>query len=109
MSQLAEVQARAIAALSPRQRYAAAVIRGEQRWSGADLQGKAKRYGAGYCLQRSKARVAFLDAGGVILSVDNGLRVSAVPLDSDRRRFETPLGLAERFAGKARAKIIRGS
>lgn len=108
MKTLNEVQTEAIASLSPRQRYAAEVIRGQRRWSGMDLKGKAKRYGGSYERQRSIARAAFQRAGGLILPVDNGLRVSAVPANPEFTRFETTLGLAEMVPGSVRAKLVKG-
>ena len=56
----------------PRAGYAHDVLSGHQRWSGADLKGKAKRYGGGYATQRSHARYALRQAGGVIIPTGNG-------------------------------------
>ena len=73
----------AIAALPTRAAYARDVIAGAQRWSGADLQGKAKRYGAGYAKQRRRAYRALDEAGGLVLSVQNGRLVTAVEVGQD--------------------------
>jgi len=108
MKTLNEVQTEAIASLSPRQRYAAEVIRGQRRWSGADLKGKAKQYSGSYERQRNLAQVAFMRAGGLILPINEGLRVSAVAANPEFTRFETALGIAEMVPGSVRAKLIKG-
>lgn len=108
MKTLNEVQTEAVASLSPRQRYAAAVIRGQQRWSGADIKGRASQYGGSYRRQRKLAQAALQRAGGLILLVDNGLRVSAVAANPEFTRFETTLGLAEMVPGSVRAKLVKG-
>ena len=63
--------------------YACAVVSGRQLWSGADLQGKAKSYGGGYARQRNKAYTALRRAGGEVLAVDHGKRVTAVRICTD--------------------------
>ena len=67
----------------PRARYAHDVLAGSQWWSGADLKGAARKYGGSYARQRSNARWALHDAGGVILAVEHGRLVSALPIGMD--------------------------
>ena len=87
----------ACASLPSRARYARDVIEGYQRWSGADLKGKARKFGAGYARQRTRARTALFDAGGMILAVDHGRHVTAVPVGTDdygNAVYATPSGAA---------------
>lgn len=87
----------ACASLPPRARYARDVIEGYQRWSGSDLRGKARKYGAGYARQRTRARTALFAAGGMILAVDRGRHVTAVPVGTDdygNAVYATPSGTA---------------
>ena len=95
----------ACASLPIRARYARDVIEGYQRWSGSDLRGKARKFGAGYARQRTRARTALFDAGGMILAVDHGRHVTAVPVGTDdygRAIYQTPNGVAVQVtAGRA--------
>lgn len=74
---------RAVAMLSPRQRYARAVLEGRQNWSGSDLRGDAKRWSGSYARQRAAARDALVKAGGCLLRVEHGRLVSAVRVCTD--------------------------
>lgn len=69
---------RAVAMLSPRQKYARDVLEGRQTWSGSDLRGRAKKWSAGYARQRAAASDALAKAGGCLIRVENGRLVSAV-------------------------------
>jgi hypothetical protein len=87
----------ACASLPSRARYARDVIEGYQRWSGADLRGKARKFGAGYARQRTRARTALFAAGGMILAINNGRHVTAVPVGTDdygHAIYATPNGVA---------------
>ena len=77
--------------------YAQYVVKGWQRWSGADLKGKAKRYGASYSEQRDKAMKAVRAAGGDVIAVDHGKRVTACIVGQDdygNAIYDTNEGLA---------------
>lgn len=65
---LSDILPLAMQHLNPRAHYARDVLSGYQRWSGADIKGKARRFGAGYARQRSKAASALLKAGGCIVA-----------------------------------------
>jgi len=107
-NKLGTVISAAIAALNPRANYAADTIVGIQRWSGADLKGKAKKYSDSYAVQRSKAGAALTKAGGRVVAINNGLRVTAVQVGVDDYGnviFDTLEGLAVQ-ASAARAKLI---
>ena len=94
--------------LTSRQQYARDVICGYQRWSGADLKGKAKKFGASYARQRAVAEGALRSAGGMIVAVDRGLRVSAVPVGMDdygNQIFATTDGVAVQTSPKT-AKLV---
>ncbi len=67
----------------PRAGYAHDVLSGRQWWSGADLQGAARNYGGHYAEQRKHAAWALHDAGGVILPVEHGRLVTALPIGMD--------------------------
>jgi len=99
----------ACASLPNRARYARDVIHGDQRWSGADLRGKAKKFGAGYARQRNRARTALFAAGGMILAVDRGRHVTAVPVGTDdygHAIYATPSGTAVQVTAN-RALIVK--
>ena len=99
----------ACAALPVRAMYARDVIHGYQRWSGADLKGKAKRFGAGYARQRSRARTALFNAGGCIVAIDRGLNVTAVQVGTDdmgRTIYATTRGIAVQ-ASADRARLVQ--
>ena len=103
----------AAAAASLRGQYARDCVTGAQRWSGADLKGKARKFGHTYAVQRAKARAALYRAGGVIIAIDHGLRVSAVALGDDiyltargvamrcGTRYRVELGMTEYYEGHA--------
>ena len=95
----------ACASLPNRARYARDVIYGDQRWSGADLRGQARKYGAGYARQRTRARTALFNAGGMILAIDRGRHVTAVRVATDdygNAVYATPSGVAVQVtAGRA--------
>ena len=92
----------AAAAASLRGQYARDCVTGAQRWSGADLKGKARKFGHTYAVQRAKARAALYRAGGVIIAIDHGLRVSAVQIDADS--YATPRGVAVRCGTRYRVQ-----
>jgi len=94
----------AAAAASLRGQYARDCITGRQRWSGSDLRGKARKYGHTYYIQRAKARAALYRAGGVIIAIDHGLRVSAVQIDADS--YATPRGVAVRCGTRYRISTV---
>jgi hypothetical protein len=97
----------ALAMLSDRQRYAAEVLTGQRPWSGADLKGKAKKYGARYALQRRAAEYALRKAGGEVLAVEHGRKVTAVLLREDQdgsRIYATSAGMYRLAAGERWAK-----
>ena len=99
----------ACASLPDRAQYARAVIEGDQRWSGADLKGKAKRFGAGYARQRSRARTALFNAGGCIVAIDRGLNVTATVVGTDdmgRTIYATTRGIAVQ-ASADRARLVQ--
>ncbi len=99
----------ACASLPVRAQYARAVIEGDQRWSGADLRGKARKFGAGYARQRSRARTALFNAGGCIVAIDRGLNVTAVQVGTDdmgRTIYATTHGIAVQ-ASAERARLVR--
>jgi hypothetical protein len=101
----------ACASLPSRARYARDVIYGDQRWSGADLRGKAKKFGAGYARQRNRARTALFDAGGMILAINRGRHVTAVPVGTDdygRAIYQTPNGAAVQVTAN-RALLVRNA
>ena len=106
---LRAVIAAACAALNPRARYAADTITGRQRWSGSDLRGKAKRFGHSYAVQRSKAGAALTKAGGHVIAIDHGLRVTAVFIGQDdygSAVWDTTRGPAVQTSA-ARARLVR--
>ena len=94
----------AAAAASLRGQYARDVVSGRQRWSGYDLRGKARKYGHTYYIQRRKARAALIAAGGVIIAIDHGLRVSAVRIDADS--YMTLRGVAVRCGTRYRISTV---
>ena len=94
----------AAAAASLRGQYARDVVTGAQRWSGSDLRGKARKYGHTYAVQRAKARAALYRAGGVIIAIDHGLRVSAVALGDDI--YLTARGVAMRCGTRYRISTV---
>ena len=99
----------ACASLPIRARYARDVIHGDQRWSGADLKGKAKKFGAGYARQRTRARTALFAAGGMILAINRGRHVTAVPVGTDdygNAVYATPDGVAVQTTAN-RALIVQ--
>ena len=69
--------------LGARARYARAVIYGRQRWSGADIRGKARKWSAGYAIQRRRAYAALRAAGGSVIPTKNGLLKTAVIIGDD--------------------------
>lgn len=80
----------------PRAAYALDVLSGRQQWSGADLRGNAKKYGAGYAIQRRLAERSLAEAGGETIYADNGERVSAVLVGQDdmgNALYETAEGI----------------
>lgn len=83
MPQLSKIIEIALSNLTSRQHYAKAVIQGHQRWSGADLKGKARSFGFEYARQRRKASRALRKAGGCIIPVKHGRRVTAVFVGQD--------------------------
>ena len=92
----------AAAAASLRGQYARDVVTGAQRWSGSDLRGKARKFGHTYAVQRRKARAALIAAGGVIIAIDHGLRVSAVAIGDDI--YLTARGVAMRCGTRYRVE-----
>jgi hypothetical protein len=103
----ADTIAKAVAMLRPQQRYAAEVLTGQRQWSGADLKGKAKKYGAGYALQRAHAKDALQKAGGEVIEAEHGRKVAAVLLREEQdgsRIYATAAGLYRLAAGERRAE-----
>lgn len=99
----------ACAGLPDRAMYARDVIYGYQRWSGADLRGKAKKFGASYARQRSRARTALFAAGGCIVAIDRGLHVTAVRVGTDARGraiYATTRGVAVQVSAD-RARLVQ--
>ena len=66
-----------------RSHYARDVLRGWQNWSGSDLKGAAKKFGAGYAVERAAARSALFAAGGQLVPVDHGRLVAARHVGQD--------------------------
>jgi hypothetical protein len=94
--------------LSSRATYQRAVITGDQRWSGADLRGKAKRFGYQYAQARKIAKSALREAGGDIISIEHGLRSTAVLINETAEKhlvYMTPRGLRIREYGAALANV----
>ena len=93
--------------LNPRAQYARDVLFGHHRWSGADLRGKAASFGAKYAQQRRNAEAALRKAGGVVIQVNRGLRVTAVPIGQDdfgAALFATTAGVA--IAGRKSCRLV---
>jgi hypothetical protein len=100
---------KALALLSPRQRYAAAVLSGERAWSGADLRGKARQYGGDYYRQRLSAEAALRKAGGKLLYIEHGRKVAAVLVRKDEdgsRVYVTQYGTYRLVPGKSWAQRV---
>jgi hypothetical protein len=101
----------ACASLPNRARYARDVIYGDQRWSGSDLKGKARKFGAGYARQRTRARTALFNAGGMILAINRGRHVTAVPVGTDdygNAVYATPNGVAVQVTAN-RALLVKNA
>lgn len=108
MNRLSRVIRDAKATLNPRARYAQAVITGDRLWSGADIKGHAKRWSSSYALQRAKARYAVEAAGGLVLPINHGFLVTAVPVGQDdygNALYKTTHGTAVQHTA-AQARLV---